>query len=94
MGKGLRGSQDKGEDIPRFAKDRSKKYGEGGNPRTFGHDDLRSQTRSVFDRYNFVNDAVLQLASAKRSAYLEGQGKEPTGTIVNFLEKRANRDVG
>jgi hypothetical protein len=63
----------------------------------FGH-----RTRSVFDRYNIVSDADLKEATIKRVTYQQNQG-EPSaagltgtvsGTIVDFQEKRANREIG
>ena len=45
------------------------------------------KTRSVFDRYNIVNDADLKMASAMQEKYLENQMGTDMGTIVNLKEK-------
>jgi integrase len=42
------------------------------------------KTRSVFDRYNIVNDADLQLASQKQEAYLKNANGHNLGTVHNF----------
>ncbi len=48
------------------------------------------KTRSVFDRYNIVNDADLKLASQKQEFYLKSQMGTILGTICNLNEKREN----
>jgi len=45
------------------------------------------KTRSVFDRYNIVNDADLKMASAMQEKYLKNQMGTDMGTIVNLKEK-------
>ncbi len=42
------------------------------------------KTRSVFDRYNIVNDADLKMAAAKQEKYLESQKGTDIGTIDIF----------
>jgi integrase len=47
------------------------------------------KTRSVFDRYDIVNDADLKLAAQKQEAYLQTQKDTIPSTIHNFHEKRS-----
>ena len=53
------------------------------------------KTRSVFDRYNIVNDNDLMLASQKVEAYREKQEKNfagtISGTIVDLNERRVSK---
>ena len=52
------------------------------------------KTRSVFERYNIVNDADLQLAAQKQELYLQTQKDTISSTVHDLDEKRANLDVG
>ncbi|UCH01192.1 MAG: site-specific integrase [Deltaproteobacteria bacterium] len=59
------------------------------------------KSRSVFDRYNIVNDEDLRQATRRQEIYLrEQEAQLPTqmgtkmGTIAEFQEKGANRDTG
>jgi integrase len=45
------------------------------------------KTRSVFDRYNIVNDQDLIMAAKQQQAYLEGLHGHNMGTICNFAGK-------
>ena len=51
------------------------------------------KTRSVFERYNIVNDADLQLAAQKQELYLQTQKDTVSSTIHDFNKKEASLNV-
>ena len=51
------------------------------------------KTRSVFERYNIVNDADLKLAAQRQEHYLQTQKDTISSTVHDFNEKRANQNV-
>ena len=52
------------------------------------------KTRSIFDRYNIVNDADLKLAAQKQESYLQAQKDTISSTIHNFGTKKGINQNG
>jgi integrase len=52
------------------------------------------KSRSVFERYNIVNDADLKLAAQRQEHYLQTQKDTISSTVHDFNEKKANQNVG
>lgn len=46
------------------------------------------KTRSVFERYNIVNDADLKMAAERQEAYLQAQNGYSLATVQNFEKKK------
>jgi hypothetical protein len=52
------------------------------------------KTRSVFDRYNIVNDADLKAAARRQEKYLEKFMGTISGTIADFPQKKESAANG
>ena len=52
------------------------------------------KTRSVFDRYNIVNDADLRMTTQKQESYLQTQTGTILGTIHDLKEKKESARNG
>jgi hypothetical protein len=52
------------------------------------------KTRSVFDRYNIVNDSDLRLAAKLNESYLKSAAGTISGTIRNLDTKKGDTENG
>ena len=77
--------------FPRFQADSRPKYGSIRCARKGGNDVSGHKTRSVFDRYNIVNDHDLKLAAKKQAEYLNAQRGHNLGTICRFSPKNGKQ---
>ena len=52
------------------------------------------RTRSVFERYNIIDDKDLRLAAQRQDEYFQNVTGTISGTIVDFPQKKESADVG